>query len=129
MIVADTDVLIDYLRGHEPARTRVAGAIQLGTLATTAVSAFELLIGGRTARERKGVDELLAVMLAVLPLDEEAGRAAADVERSLGKKGQGIGMADCLIAGTCLAHSAPLLTRNRRHFARVDGLVLEDPAL
>jgi predicted nucleic acid-binding protein len=29
-----------------------------------------------------------------------------------------------MIAGTCLAHSAILLTRNRRHFERVPGLAL-----
>jgi predicted nucleic acid-binding protein len=33
-------------------------------------------------------------------------------------------MADYTIAGTCLAHSAILLTRNREHFERVPGLTL-----
>jgi predicted nucleic acid-binding protein len=33
-------------------------------------------------------------------------------------------MADYLIAGVCLAHSAILLTRNRKEFGRVPGLVL-----
>jgi predicted nucleic acid-binding protein len=31
---------------------------------------------------------------------------------------------DYLIAGVCLAHTAILLTRNRKHFERVPGLVL-----
>jgi predicted nucleic acid-binding protein len=33
-------------------------------------------------------------------------------------------MADSLIAGIALAQGATLLTRNRRHFARVEGLKL-----
>jgi predicted nucleic acid-binding protein len=33
-------------------------------------------------------------------------------------------MADYMIAGICLAHSAVLLTRNRKHFERVAGLTL-----
>jgi predicted nucleic acid-binding protein len=40
-IVADSDVLIDFLRGKE-ASTQVAEALEAGKLVTTAISAFEL---------------------------------------------------------------------------------------
>ena len=33
-------------------------------------------------------------------------------------------LADCLIAGICIARSAALLTRNVSHFARIPGLAL-----
>ena len=52
MIVADTDVLIDYLGGVEPGAGRVAEGIEAATLHTTAVSRFELLSGARTPRQR-----------------------------------------------------------------------------
>ena len=35
-----------------------------------------------------------------------------------------IGMADSLIAGIALTADLALLTRNRRHFERVEGLML-----
>jgi predicted nucleic acid-binding protein len=123
MIVADSDVLIDALRGREPAVRRIALEIQLGTLATTAVNAFELLSGGRTKKERRAVETLLGA-LPIFPLDEASGRAAAEIRLALERAGQGIGMADYLIAGVCVARSAILLTRNRSHFERVSGLVL-----
>ncbi len=122
MIVADTDVLIDALNGKEPARSRIAAGIESGALATTTVTLFELLSGTR-ADEREVVRDLLAA-LAVLPFDAAAGEESAAVRRDLEAAGQGIGMADYQIAGICLARSAPLLTRNRRHFERVPGLVL-----
>jgi predicted nucleic acid-binding protein len=53
MIVADSDVLIDALRGREPAKGRIAQEIEKGALATTSVSVFELLSGARTASARK----------------------------------------------------------------------------
>ena len=53
MIVADSDVLIDALRGHEPFRQRVTQEITARSLATTVISAFELLSGARTAREKE----------------------------------------------------------------------------
>lgn len=124
MIVADSDVLIDSLRGKDPARTRVAAEIRAGRLATTVVSAFELLSGARTEDERTRVDTLLGALL-IFPIDEPASREAAAVRRELEPQGKGIGMADYLIAGICIARAASLLTRNRAHFERVPGLKLE----
>jgi predicted nucleic acid-binding protein len=123
MIVADSDVLIDALRGRDPAMARVASGLRAGILATTAVSVFELRAGARPGRERDTVDLLLGG-LTILPFDEAAAVAAADVRRELEDGGQAIGMADYLIAGICIARSAVLVTRNRRHFERVTGLVL-----
>lgn len=70
------------------------------------------------------MDRLPAV-LPVLPLDEAAADAAAGARMALEAAGRGIGMADYRIAGICLARSVSLLTRNHRHFGRVDGLMLE----
>ena len=123
MIVADSDILIDGLRGREPAAGRVALELRTGALATTVVNAFELLSGAKTDQERKKVETLLAA-LTILPVNERAARAAAGVRRELESKGQGIGMADYLIAGVCLERSAILLSRNQDHFKRVPNLTL-----
>ena len=123
MIVADSDVLIDALRGREPARSRIALEISGGGLSTTTISAFELLAGARTVSEREKVDALLAP-LDILPLDTAASREAAAVHRDLAERGKPIGNADCLIAGICLANRAVLMTRNRAHFERVKNLQL-----
>ena len=124
LILADSDVLIDSLRGREPAASRVAQYLRAGVLATTAVTLFELQSGARTKREREKVEALLRALI-ILPFDENAALEAARVRRDLEGQGRPIGMADYLIAGTCLAQKAVLMTRNREHFARVDGLVLE----
>jgi predicted nucleic acid-binding protein len=124
VIVADTDVLIDFLAGVEPFASRVAAEIEAG-LATTAVSRFELQAGVRTARHEQAVSGLLAGLLT-LPLDATAADRAGSVRRALEKAGAGIGMADSLIAGIALAHGASLMTRSRRHFERVPELTLVD---
>jgi len=123
VIVADTDVLIDALRGRQPGAAAVARGLRDGSLATTAITAFELLSGARSEAERRTIDRLLSP-LPLLPFDQRAGRLAAEVRRALETEGRTIGMADYLIAGTCLAHAASLLTRNRSHFERVPGLRL-----
>lgn len=123
MIVADSDVLIDYLRGRGPGADRVEHELRSGTLATTAITAFELWAGARTNRQHKAVSRVLAA-LDVLSLGRSAAETAGEVRRTLETAGTGIGMADSLIAGICLAHRAILLTRNQRHFERVPGISL-----
>jgi len=123
MIVADTDVLIDFLAGAEPMAARVARELERGQMCTTAISRFELLAGARSRRQHVSVNRLLAA-LPTLPLDEEAADRAAQVRQELEAAGATIGMADSLIAGIVLNRESLLLTRNRRQFERVAGLRL-----
>lgn len=122
LAVADSDVLIDALRGRREAADRIAFELRSGTLATTAISVFELLSGaGGRAAERELVERLLRP-LTILPVDHAAAARAAEIRRMLEGTGTPIGMADYLIAGVCVSRSALLLTRNRKHFERVPGL-------
>ncbi|OFW36961.1 MAG: hypothetical protein A3J28_03095 [Acidobacteria bacterium RIFCSPLOWO2_12_FULL_60_22] len=123
MIVADTDVLIDFLAGRNPGAEHVALELARGLLRTTAVTRFELLSGARNTRQENTIRQLLAA-IPTLSLDQPAADLAARVRRNLQKAGESVGMADSLIAGIVLLHGATLLTRNRRHFERVSGLRL-----
>ncbi len=121
MIVADSDVLIDALRGTEPSRSRVATELRVGSLATTVITVFELESGARSEADRDKVATLLSAMI-VFDLDRDAATTAGEVRRTLEAQGTKIGMADYLIAGICIARGATLWTRNRSHFDRVARL-------
>ena len=122
-MIADTDVLIDFLQGNQPASERIALELDHGELATSAITRFELLAGARTARQQTIIGQLLAA-LPCLPLDAQSADRAAEVRQALEREGVNIGMGDSLIAGIVLAHRGVLLTRNRRHFERVPSLTL-----
>ncbi len=120
MIVADTDVIIDYLHGAAGAvADRVELEVGRNALATTSVSAYQLWRGARTRADRADVGELLA-LVRVLPFDARAAELAGAAYRA--GEGKVIGKADLYVAGICLAARLPLLTRNRREFERVRGL-------
>jgi len=121
MMVADSDVLIDYLCGRLPWAERIRIEIDTGHLATTAISYFELSSGAKSAADQEKVACLLAA-LTVLPVTFAASQRAANARCALAARGEGIGMADSLIAGVCLANSGVLLTRNLDHFGRVPDL-------
>lgn len=123
MMVADTDVLIDFLQNVAPTARRIQLELEHHSLTTTVITRFELLAGTRSARQLRLVDELLKA-LPCLPLDEASADRAADIRRSLSTSGVDIGMGDSLIAGIVLTHAGMLLTRNRRHFERVPELAL-----
>lgn len=123
LILADTDVLIDFLAGFQPVMGQIAEYAQAGRLQTSAVTCFELLSGAGEGKRGEALRQFLSV-LEVLPLDRQAAEQAARVRRELNSIGQPIGMGDSLIAGIALAHGLPLFTRNRKHFSRVPGLSL-----
>jgi tRNA(fMet)-specific endonuclease VapC len=123
VIIADTDVLIDFLRGRGGAAKRVAIELETRSFGTTAITAFELRSGAHTSNQRKGIDTLLDAM-TLLSFGPEEARIAADLRLQLESQGQAIGMADCMIAAVCIANDGVLLTRNRQHFERVEGLTL-----
>ena len=126
MTIADTDVLIDFLKGKGEIAEIVAAELQRGTLQTTVVTRFELLAGARTPRQLETLQQLLGAMPA-LSVDPAAADRAAKVRRTLESRGEPIGMGDSLIAGIVLQHGGTLLTRNRRHFERVEGLRVAGP--
>jgi tRNA(fMet)-specific endonuclease VapC len=123
VILADSDVLIDYLWEIPPVAQQVARYVQADRLLTTAISCFELLSGADKGKRRDKILELID-SLSVLSLDLPAALRAAEVRRYLDRTGQSIGMGDSLIAGTALLHNLSLFTRNRSHFARVPDLTL-----
>jgi tRNA(fMet)-specific endonuclease VapC len=128
MIIADSDVLIDFLRGKGDWARRVAVELETRSFGTTALTAFEIRSGARTARQKKAVDTLLEAM-TILPFGPEEARIASDIRQQVESRGQPIGMADYMIAAVCIAAGGVLLTRNRKHFERVEGLKLGGRAM
>jgi predicted nucleic acid-binding protein len=125
MILADTSIIIDWLRLPSLLTRRIIGSHDP---AICGVSLTELLVGIRTEPERTRLGHQLAVFGCVRieePVWEIAGRTGAALEA----KGARIPFPDMLIVATAIHHNLPLWTRDK-HFARVqDGapeLVLFD---
>lgn len=123
MILADTDVLIDYFAGRSPIESRVRDLILAEELQTSAVTVFELLCGAKQDQQGDLIRNFLT-MIDILPVDTVAAALAAVEQRSLISKGFAMPTADALIAGVALANGLSLLTRNTKHFARIPRLGL-----
>ena len=64
-------------------------------------------------------------MYRLLELDEETCRIFGRERARLRSAGMLIGDMDLLIGATALRHGLTLLTNNRRHFERIEGLAIE----
>jgi tRNA(fMet)-specific endonuclease VapC len=124
LVAVDTDLLIDFLRGRGAGVAAVRTLLSERRLRLTAVSAFELRVGTDFLERRPEILRLFRSR--TLSFDLQAGLRAGEVASVLARTGRPIGMADCLQAGICLRHDLPFMTRNRKHFDRVEGLKLVD---
>jgi len=121
-VVADTDLVIDFLRGKGAGASLIRGWLENQQLRLTAVTAFELRLGASFMANAAPIRALLHKR--TVGLDAAAGILAGEVFADLQRRGQGIGVKDCLQAGICRRYDLPLATRNIGHFERVAGLRL-----
>lgn len=96
-------------------------------ITVTAVTAMELYRGAYRSRnaavETAKVSAILDTFDAVLNLDHYCAKLAGEIDASL--KLNPIEDPDLLIASIALANQETLLTRNTKHFERVQSLTLE----
>ena len=114
LVLVDTTVLIDYLRGA-PVRERVDEALDRGDLlGATAINVEELWRGLRP-EERSRAAELIEG-LVVIPLGADEGKRAGSWRGEFAAKGVTLSQADCLIAAAALRIGATLATGNSKDF-------------
>jgi len=111
-LLADTDVLLDFLRGNEKAVELVRENSE--TIIVSPITITELYAGARNEKERNDLDSFLA-LFQTIPIDGEIAKSAGNLKRDFFKS-HNLGMADCLIAATAIASNAKLKTLNVKHF-------------
>jgi len=127
-VIVDTSFLVDVLRNKSPAVKKMLDYERKGVpLSMTTISVFELWHGKPDlidAQKKQRMNALLEA-LTVYALDTESAKIAGQLKERLRSGGQDIESEDCLIAGICLQHNQPLLTRNIKHFSRIIELQVE----
>ena len=117
-VLIDTDVMIDFLRGHPKAMALVkkhSSRIILSSIVTA-----ELYAGVRGDEELDTLDELVA-LFRVIPVSPALARAGGLNKRDY-SKAHGVGLADAIVAATCEAENAELKTLNIKHYPMIKGL-------
>jgi len=122
-IVLDTDIAIDLLRGIQKIVDDIKNLEKDKFLITTDITAFELYYGAYLSKREK--ENILAVKeflkkLVLLSTDEESMEMAGLIMANLKEKGEFLDVRDVLIAAICLTNECKILTKNKKHFQRID---------
>ncbi len=124
MVCLESDFLIAFLRRNEAAidkmKILIAGNEELCFTPITATELFQGAAYSKSADAEAKVEELLSTM-QLLDFDLLAAKKAGNIIARLSKCGEQIGDMDSLIAAIAIRHNQTILTRNKKHFARIPG--------
>lgn len=118
LMLPDTDVLIDFLRGYPQAVTFVNKNASRIILSPIVIA--ELYAGVRDGDEQDILDNFIA-LFPVIPVTSEIATAGGLFKRDYGKS-HGVGLADAIIAASCISEQAALKTLNIKHYPMIKGL-------
>jgi hypothetical protein len=125
MILLDSDVAVDILRGVPPAVSWFSNVPDSHEIAVPGYVALELSFGGTTQRDRRGCREVLRGC-QIAWLDETNGQRALELLIEVRPR-VALGAIDALVAQTARAMHTPLHTFNAKHFRAVPDLELIQP--
>ena len=129
MVCLDTSFIIALMRGDPSALVKLEEYTASNTrLTTTPITACELIKGAyksvRREYELQKVKKTLS-FLELLDFSMDASVCYGRLTASEGLRGAPIGDLDAMIAGIAITHGESIITSNRKHFERVEGLHID----
>ena len=125
MICLDTNILIAHKRAKTADKNKTELyrlAVQGYRFAVSSITVYELLRGDNQDEDRYW--KTMFADMDILSFDFACAEQAARIYKDLKQKGLLIEAEDLLIGATALQHRLTLATNNRRHFERIEGLLL-----
>ncbi len=127
----DTDVLIDYLRKPSREVKRIMKCVFEKTLDAriTTVNSFELWLGAflSSSKTLPACTEDFLSRFETVGFDYESSIEAGRVSADLRKNGEPIEIRDLFVGCICKVNGMSLITRNLKHYKRIDGLKILTP--
>ncbi len=118
IILVDTDVVVDFLRGYNKAVIYLKK--HLHEIALSSIAVAELFAGVKDDEKEK-LDEFIS-LFPVFPITIEIAKAGGMLKRDY-HRSHGVGLADALMAATALVHNAELKTLNTKHYPMFKKLI------
>lgn len=122
-MVIDTSVFIEFLRSKHKQSTTLYNLPDNLVYNLSSVTLFELYMGATTPDKVRDIETLIGG-LNILPFSDDIAVKSGQIYHELRIKNRIIDFRDIFIAATCLVYNLPLATLNKKHFERVEGLLL-----
>lgn len=124
MILLDTNILIDILKGHEQTQQKLTSLNDSLSepLAISSITAMELVYGARNKTEVQRLEKFMQLFQMVHLTEVISARALKLITRYA--KSHTLDIPDALIAATVLENQSRLFTYNQKDFRFISGLEL-----
>jgi predicted nucleic acid-binding protein len=118
LILLDTDILVDFFRGHSKAVAFVN--THSARIILSSIVVAELYAGVKGDAEQAVLDNFVS-LFRVVPLSTEIAKAGGIYKRDYAKS-HGVGLADAILVATAEAENAELKTLNTKHYPMLRDL-------
>jgi len=125
----DTDILSYFMKDMEPVVSRFQAYFEkMRKINLSIVTYYEIISSLKHKRSWKKLEFFLSFVEEnrVLPLTPSSVAISSDIYAKLRRQGSPVDNMDLLIAGVAISNGLVLVTHNKRHFGRIDGLELAD---
>jgi len=123
IVLADTSLLIDFFRKSDKSKSKLISLIREGyTFCICVITEFEIY-SGATNQQLEYWQKFLE-KIDVINLDQSAVKEAVIINNQLKVKRKQIDLADLFIAAIAVSNNLPVATLNKKHFERIESLLL-----
>ncbi len=123
IVLVDTSILIDLFRKTDKSNSVLVSLVRQGyNYSISSITEYEIYTGA-TLGQVDFWDNFLQ-KTDVLPFDRAAAKIAVNLNKALKRKRKLIETADLFIAATALANNLPFATLNKKHFERINELII-----
>lgn len=127
----DTDIVISALKGKQTVDELLHLEEEGAAAALSVITIYEVWEGIHGSKKiaaeagEQQFDQFIENYIEqLIPLDLEIAKTAGKIRAKLRREGKVIPDTDILIAATCIVNDLTLVTKNKRHFARIKGLLI-----
>ena len=120
-ILLDTDVLIDFLRGHDKAVSFVNANLDRIILSSIVVAELYAGVRGGKGDAEQVVLENFLSLFRVVPISGDVAKLGGLYKRDYGRS-HGVGLADAIVAATATLEGAELKTLNVKHYPMLQDI-------
>ena len=133
MVCLDTTFLIDVIKGRQQVQNIEDKIISKGERITIAAPSLTELFRGLylkknlkhvTQEEIENINEIIS-SFKILDLKKESAILTGKIEVDLTNKGDVIDIEDMMIASICIKNNETLITRNKKHFEKIQELKIQ----
>ena len=124
-VMLDAAVPIEHFRARNKEKTlytEIIGKYEIRSISV--IAKMEVLYGARS--ELVEYWNTFFAKMPVVPFTDKTVAKAHEIVLDLKRKSLLLEIGDVMIAATAIVEDAPLATLNRKHFERIEGLILFD---